>query len=169
MKTLAQIMGGLALSAAMTLGAPMPQAFAGEAEAALLKSYAGQFTGRGQLRGKTTESVACRLSLQSSSSQKLRYSGRCVMAGETVPLRGTLSYSDARKRYEATASGMGTVAGQKRGNGVTFTVGRDYRRQGQSGTFNVTFVLSGGAIAIDFAINDRANGAMRAHVPLGRS
>lgn len=163
-----RLVPAILLGALLTVGSPVAPIFAGEAEARLLQSYVGSYTGRGELRGQTRESVACRLNVTSSAAQRLRYSGRCVLAGETVPLSGSLSYSEARDRYEASASGMSTVVGQKRGNGVSFTMGRNYRRAGQSGTFQVSFVLSGGSIQVNFAIADRKNGQMTARVPMSR-
>jgi hypothetical protein len=55
----AAALAGLLLSAGFT-AAP---AFAGPAEVALLKSYIGEWRGRGTLVGASTESVVCRLSL----------------------------------------------------------------------------------------------------------
>ncbi len=154
--------------AALSFGC-VAQSFAGQAEADLLRSHAGTFTGQGQLIGETRADVTCNLTVEASSSQKLRYSGRCVLGGERVPLSGSISYSDANQRYEASARGLGTVAGSVRGNGVTFTMGRSYRQNGQRGTFAVTFVLSGGSISLEFNVADQANGAFRATVPLSRS
>jgi len=159
---------GMALGLTAAFAAPAPQSFAGPAETAFLQQYVGSYTGRGELRGgRTTESVSCRLNLQ-SGTQRFRYTGRCVLAGETVPLSGTISYSEERGGFVASGTGLGTVVGQKRGNGVAFTLGRDYRQKGQRGSANITFTLSGGAVAIDFAINDEQNGVLRAAVPLRR-
>ena len=156
------------LAAASALMPSIPVAYGGEAEAAFLRQHAGEFRGRGELRGKTTETVACRLSVQPSTGQRLRYSGRCAIAGETIPLRGTISYSDREGRYEASASGLGSVVGQQRGGGVAFTLGRDYKRQSQAGNFRVSFTLSGGSITLDLSVADAANGSFQARVPLSR-
>ncbi|MDB5621898.1 MAG: hypothetical protein JWR39_461 [Devosia sp.] len=146
----------------------VPVVRAGQAENAFLQQHVGDFTGRGELRGETTESVACRLQVQSSTAQRLRYSGRCVIAGDTIPLRGTIAYSDREGRYEASATGLGTVVGRAQNNGVSFTLGRDYRRQSRSGNFRVTFALSRGSITLDLTVADAANGAFQARVPLSR-
>lgn len=159
---------GAAFAIGCAAGTAVPPAYAGPAETAFLQSYVGQYTGRGQLTGgKTTEGVACRLSLQ-AGIERFRYTGRCTIAGESMPISGTINYSDQRGRYEASGSGMGTVAGAKKGNGVVFSMGRDYRYQGQQGTVEISFTLASGNAALDFAIADRDNGNLRAHVPLSR-
>ena len=156
------------VAAASVLLPLAPTAYAGEAEAAFLRQHVGEFTGRGELRGETTESVACRLEVQASTAQRLRYSGRCAIAGETIPLRGTISYSEREGRYEASASGLGTVVGQAQNGGIAFTLGRDYRRQSREGNFRVTFTLARGSITLDLTVADAANGAFQARVPLSR-
>jgi len=159
---------GMALGMSVAFAAPVSQSFAGPTETAFLQKYVGSYTGEGELRGgKTAEDVSCRLRLQ-SGEQRFRYTGRCVIGGESLPLSGTISYSDERGTFVASGTGLGTVAGQKSGNGVAFTLGREYRQKGQRGSANITFTLSGGAVAIDFAIRDEANGLLRANVPLSR-
>ncbi len=157
-----------ALVALALLGSPALPSMAGEAETALLTEYVGRWTGRGELRGETTETIACRLDIEPASNGEFRYDGRCAIAGETIPLDGRIRYSDENSRYEASGQNLGSVAGEARNGGVSFTFGEDYQRQGRSGTFRVRFVLAQGAINIDFAIADRENGNMQARVPLSR-
>lgn len=157
-----------ALVAVVLLGFPALPSTAGEAETALLTDYVGRWTGRGELRGETTETIACRLDIEPAGDGQFRYDGRCAIAGETIPLDGRIRYSDERGRYEASGQNLGNVAGEERNGGVAFTFGEDYEREGRSGTFRVRFVLARGAINIDFAIADRENGNMQARVPLSR-
>jgi hypothetical protein len=147
----------------------LPQAgWAAEQQAAFLNSYVGAYRGDGQLVGNTTETMACRLDVTASGPQRLRYTGQCVIAGERLPLRGTISYSDREERYEASATGFGSVVAAERGNGIVFALGRDYRRSGRTGSFQATFALSGGAITLQLQVSDNAEGGYTARVPLSR-
>ena len=154
--------------AAALSGLPVLPSSASETETAFLNNYVGRWTGRGELRGETTETIACRLDIEPASDGQVRYDGRCAIAGETIPLDGRIRYSDENGRYEASGQNLGAVAGEARNGGVAFTFGDEYRREGRSGTFRVRFVLARDAITIDFAIADRENGNMQARVPLSR-
>lgn len=155
-------LAGLCLAAAM---APVP-AFSGEAEVALLKTYAGSWKGRGVLVGGESETVVCRMSLDPGNQGKMNYSGRCAMAGTQVSVKGTIAYIDAKRRYEAAMSTnvgfSGLAIGQKSGNGLVFDL-KD-RAEDEAGNdmaitaaiqlvpdkinvqFNVVFVSSGDSI-----------------------
>jgi hypothetical protein len=113
-------LAGLALGTALAPNA----ALAGASEFALLQSYIGDWKGRGQLIGAESESVVCRLSINKGNGEKVTYSGRCALAGQTVAVNGTLAYIDARRRYEAAmttnAGFSGLAIGQKKGDGVSF-------------------------------------------------
>ena len=156
---------GVMLSLAM-IGAPVVQA--AEREAAFLQSYAGSYRGEGQLRGNTTETMACRLDVTASGAQRLRYSGQCVIAGERLPLRGSINFSDREGRYEASATGFGSVVAQPAGNGIAFTLARDYRRSGRAGTFQATFGLVGAGITLQLQVSDNEEGGYTARIPLSR-
>jgi hypothetical protein len=170
-KTIAQKSARLlgALCVAAIAASPVAPAFAGQSEAELLQSLTGDFTGRGELVGESSETIACALSIESSGEQRLSYSGRCVIAGERIPLRGTIRYNDTDARFEASAQGAGTVVGQERNGGIAFTLGRDYRQGGQEGTFQVTIALTGDSAAIGMQVADTQNGSFEGRVPLARS
>jgi hypothetical protein len=141
---------------------------AGETEASFLTGYIGNWTGRGELRGNTTETMACRLDVEQDGDQQIGFDGRCVIAGESFPLEGIIRYSDENTRYEASGRRMGSVVGEARNGGVAFTLGDDYSYQGRDGTFRVRFVLAQGSITIDFAVADRTEGSMLASIPLSQ-
>ncbi len=65
---------GLLLSA----GFVASPAVAGPADVELLKSYIGEWRGRGTLVGAATETVVCRLSLSQGNQDKVNYNGRCT-------------------------------------------------------------------------------------------
>jgi hypothetical protein len=114
--TRAAALAGLLLSA--TAGS-MPT-MAAPADVALLKSYIGEWRGRGVVIGASEESVVCRLSLTEGNQDKVNYNGRCALAGTNLSVAGTIAYIDASRRYEAAmtsnATFTGIAVGQKRGS-----------------------------------------------------
>ncbi len=143
-------------------------ALAAPAGDALLQSYAGEWRGRGVLKGETSETVVCRLSLQPSLGGKFSYSGRCALAGETIDLRGTLDYDEQSETFVARSSAK-SYRGVQTGGGVVFTMSQEFRREGHAGTFSAGFSLTGGTIKIDFRIEDTETGLSTARIPLKKS
>lgn len=168
--TRAAALAGLLLSS----GFAVVPAFAGPAEVALLKSYIGDWRGRGTLIGASTESVVCRLSLTPGNQDKVNYSGRCTLAGTNLSVAGTLAYIDAARRYEAAmtsnATFSGIAVGQKRGNGLVFNL-RDRRPDEVGKDMNITaqISLNGDAIGVTFEVVYVESGdSLRAQVPFSR-
>lgn len=154
------------LLAALVLLLPAT-AHAAPAGDALLQSYAGEWRGRGTLKGKISETVVCRLSLKPSAG-RFSYAGRCALAGETINLRGSLAYDERTKSFMAH-SGTKSVKGVPSGSGVVFTMSQQFRREGHSGTFSAGFSLTGGTIKINFRIEDSKTGVSTARIPLQKS
>ena len=142
-------------------------AMAAPAGDALLQSYAGEWRGRGTLKGEVSETVVCRLSLKPAGS-RFSYAGRCVLAGETISLRGSLEFDEKGKAFVAR-SGTKSYKGVASGGGVVFTMSQPFRREGHSGTFSAGFSLTGGTIKINFRIEDSDTGVSTARVPLKKS
>ncbi len=142
--------------------------FAAPAGSALLGSYAGDWRGRGMLKGTTNETVVCRLSLRPSSANRFSYAGKCALAGEPLTLRGTLEYDEASRSFVARTNNR-RFEGVRRGGGVVFTMSQKFRREGHSGTFSAGFSLTGGTIKIDFRIDDSTTGLSTARVQLQKS
>lgn len=168
--TRAAALAGLLLSS----GFAVVPAFAGPAEVALLKSYIGDWRGRGTLIGASTESVVCRLSLTQGNQDKVNYSGRCTLAGTNLSVAGTLAYIDAARRYEAAmtsnATFSGIAVGQKRGSGLVFNL-RDRRPDEVGKDMNITaqISLNGDAIGVTFEVVYVESGdSLRAQVPFSR-
>ena len=157
--TRAAALAGLLLSAGFS-AAP---AFAGPAEVALLKSYIGEWRGRGTLVGASTESVVCRLSLSQGNSDKVNYSGRCTLAGTNLSVAGTIAYVDASRRYEA-------AVGQKRGSGLVFNLrDRTPDEAGKEMNISAQIALNGDAISVAFEVVYVESGdSLRADVPFAR-
>lgn len=157
---------GLAIAVA-TMAAP---AFAGPAEVALLKSYEGNWRGRGQVVGTDTETVTCRMSLTDGNDDKVNYAGRCAMAGSNLAINGTLAYIEASRRYEgamtSNANFSGVAVGQKIGSGIVFNL----QSRGLSDSADVeiatSITLAPGVITVNFRATDVKTGRMvNASVP----
>ncbi|HTJ58759.1 MAG TPA: hypothetical protein VL418_14495 [Devosiaceae bacterium] len=155
---------------AVTIGTFAAPAFAGPAEIALLKSYEGNWRGRGQVVGTDSESVTCRMSLTEGNDDKVNYAGRCALAGSNLSINGTLAYIEASSRYEgamtSNADFSGVAVGQKVGNGIVFNL----KSRGLSDSANVeiatSITLSPGVITVNFRATDVKTGRMvNASVP----
>lgn len=154
-----------ALLAAMLLPTVAP-ALAGPAEAALLQEYVGTWKGEGRLTGAEEGAVVCRLTLRPAGA-KVAFSGRCAYDGSGAKsFSGTMTYNDAKKRFESTSSASRTVAGKKSGGGIVFTTEQSDRR----GTVTSTLSLNGGTIEVDFRMVDaRTKKVTRGNIPFARS
>jgi hypothetical protein len=162
----------------LLIAAPMAAApaYAAAADVALLKSYLGDWRGRGELIGAEKESVVCRLSLTEGNQDKVNYNGRCSMAGTSVSVSGSMAYNDAARRYEAAMTSnitfTGLAIGQKRGNNIVFNLKEKNKDdQGQELTVTAAITLSGSGekIAVDFAVVFNATGeSLKASVPFSK-
>ncbi|MDB5529272.1 MAG: hypothetical protein JWR51_2375 [Devosia sp.] len=158
----------------VSMGAAATPAFAAPADVALLKSYIGEWRGRGTLTGADTETVVCRLSLKEGNNDKVNYSGRCTLAGTNLAINGTLAYVDASRRFEAAmtsnATFTGIAVGQKRGNGLVFNLReRDQDEEGKEMGISANITLSSDAINVSFEVVYIATGeSMRAQVPFSK-
>ncbi|HHY49724.1 MAG TPA: hypothetical protein GYA10_08265 [Alphaproteobacteria bacterium] len=153
---LARSVAIVGLSAAGCLAATGP-VFAGKAEVAMLQSYVGSWKGRGQLIGAESESVVCRMTISPGNDDKVNYSGRCALAGQTVAVNGTLAYIDAKRRFEAAmttnAGFTGLAIGQKSGGGVVFNL-REKEQDDQGNDLQITagITLTEARITVDFNV-----------------
>lgn len=149
-------------------------AFAAKADVDLLKSYIGEWKGRGTLVGAESESVVCRLSLSEGNSDKVNYSGRCSLAGTSLSVNGTLAYNDAKKQYEAAMTSnvtfSGLAIGKKQGDGIVFNLKeRDTDEQGNDMTITAAITLKTQKIDVDFSVLFNASGDMlKASVPFNK-
>ncbi|MGV8954502.1 MAG: hypothetical protein ACOH2M_25625 [Cypionkella sp.] len=156
------------------MGAAASPAVAAPADVALLKSYIGEWRGRGTLTGANTETVVCRLSLKPGNDDKVNYSGRCTLAGTTLSINGTLAYVDASRRFEAAmtsnATFSGIAVGQKRGSGLVFNLReRDQDEEGKDMNITADITLSADAIKVGFEVMYVETGeSMSAQVPFSK-
>jgi hypothetical protein len=170
--------GSLARAAALvgllfSAGSVVTPAFAAKAEVELLKSYLGNWKGRGTLSGANTETVVCKLAITPGNADKINYSGRCTLAGSNLAINGTLAYIDEKGRYEAAmtsnATFSGIAVGRKQGGGVVFNLKERDTTEGQDMTITADIVLNNGAINVAFNVVDNASGeTIRAKVPFSK-
>ncbi|NMA98903.1 MAG: hypothetical protein GX970_12465 [Phyllobacteriaceae bacterium] len=167
--TRAGALAGLMLSA--FAAAP---AVAAPADVALLKSYIGEWRGRGVVYGASQESVVCRLSLTEGNQDKVNYNGRCTLAGTNLSVAGTMAYIESSKRYEAAmtsnATFNGIAVGQKRGSGLTFNLReREKDEDGKDMNISAQIQLTKEAINVVFEVVYVHSGdSLRAEVPFSR-
>ncbi|MEO6394535.1 MAG: hypothetical protein ABIO40_01320 [Devosia sp.] len=122
-------------------------ATAGTAETAFLAKYVGSWTGSGKMTGAETGPISCRLTFKQSGA-KVNYAGRCNFKDMGAQsFTGTLSYNDAKARYESRANGK-TVIGTRQGNALTFV--SSIRTMEGSGTSAMT--LGPNTLTIDTTI-----------------
>ena len=168
--TRAAALAGVIASAGLS-AAP---AFAGPAEVALLKSYIGDWRGRGTLIGASKESVVCRLSLTEGNQDKVNYRGRCALAGTNLSVAGTMAYVESSRRFEAAmtsnATFTGIAVGQKRGSGLIFNLReREEDEEGKELSISAQIHLNGDAIQVTFEVVYVESGdSLRAQVPFSR-
>jgi hypothetical protein len=167
----ARMTGAAALLA--VIGASITPAFAGPAEVALLKSYEGNWRGRGTVVGSDTEKVTCRMSLTPGNQDKVNYAGRCALAGTDLAINGTLAYIDSNQRYEGAMTSninfSGVAVGRKQDNGIVFSL----KSRGMSDNANVEvtadIILTPGVITVKFnAVDVNTGKVLNASVPFSR-
>ncbi len=155
-------------------GAPALPAYAAPADVALLKSYIGEWRGRGTVTGANSETVVCRLSLKPGNQDKVNYTGRCTVAGSQLSMNGTIAYVDASKRYEAAMTSnvafSGIAVGLKRGGGLIFNLReRDQDEEGKEIGITAQIALNANAIDVNFEVMYIATGEyLRAEVPFSK-
>ena len=172
MTDLGPVSRAVALAGLMLCGAAaLAPAYAAPADVALLKSYIGDWRGRGVLIGANTETVVCRLSLTEGNEDKVNYNGRCTLAGTQLSVAGTMAYVEKNRRYEAAmtsnATFNGLAVGQKRGKGLVFNLReRDEDEEGKDLNITAQIALSEDAISVTFDVVYVESGdSLRAEVP----
>lgn len=140
-----------ALLAVGLAGAAAPS-YAGPQETAQLQKYAGVWNGRGTIQGAENGTAVCKLTFK-PNGEKLSYSGRCSLAGNSNSFKGTMIYDEGSNRYVMSTSAGGetqTVAGQRNGGSIVFVTGGSDRR----GSYQSTMTLGGSSIQMNFAFQD---------------
>jgi hypothetical protein len=162
---LARALSVLGLVASTGFAQPV---LAAQADVDLIKSYIGEYQGRGTFQAEERETLVCRLTLSAGNQDKVNFRGRCAVAGTTLSINGTIAYIN--NRYEAAmtsnASFSGTAIGQRSGQSIVFNFqdsSQDENGQAMSLTANIT--LQSGTVSVDFNVTT-ADGTYQATVPL---
>ena len=168
---LARVVGAAGLIA--VLGMSVAPAFAGPAEVALLKSYEGTWRGKGQLSGTSNDQVSCRMSLNEGNSDKINYSGRCLIEGANLSINGTLAYIEASGRYEGAMTSnvnfSGVAIGQKQGNGIVFNLKSRGTADEANYEISAGITLTPGVITVEFKATDVTTGkGVTANIPFSK-
>jgi hypothetical protein len=156
----ARIVGAAGLAA--TLAGFAAPALAGQAEAALLKSYEGNWRGEGTAVGTDTERVTCRMALTPGNQDKVNYAGRCTLAGTNLSINGTLAYIDDSSRFEGAMTSnlnfSGVAVGKKQADGIVFNLQSRGQQDNTDLEINAAIVLSPGTITVQFKATDIKTG-----------
>lgn len=152
---------------------PSAAVFAAQQDIDLLKSYIGEWRGRGTLTADgNTETIVCKLDVTSSSNTKINYNGRCSVAGGAVGITGTMAFVEDKNRFEAvmaSADFKGTAIGKRRTSGIDFTLRPD-PSTGNQKDVAVGLTLNGDKIGVDFRVTDTASGkSTKAIIPFEKA
>lgn len=167
--------GAIALAGIMLAGGAGAPALAAPADVALLQTFVGNWSGRGEIVGSDRHCVRCRMTLSSGNQGKVNYHGTCTLGGAQLSVAGTIAYIEAQQRYEAAmttnASFTGVAIGQKRGNGLVFNLReRETDDAGTELSIAAQIVLRPDAINVVFDVMDIATGdSLRAEVPFDKT
>lgn len=165
----------LVISACLAMAATLPSsaALAAPDDMALLRSYLGEWQGKGTLTGADIYPMRCQLSLLEGNAGRVNYSGRCHVEGVNLSLNGSLAYIEKLRRFEAAmttnAAFSGVAIGQKRGETLVFNLNERDRAEGKDLTITARIVLDRGGIEVEFyAVYDQTGENLRAQVPFSR-
>lgn len=153
------------LATAAVAGTPTQTAFAAQADIDLLQSYVGDWRGRGNAKLASTgedETVLCKMTFKKSAAAKIGLDGRCSLAGTTLSMRGTVSYVEERKRFEAVMSSntsfQGVAIGKRRGKNLSFALDNVKSDSNDAFDIAVALELASGGINVRFDILHRESG-----------
>ena len=123
-------------------------AYAGPAEDAFLGKLTGAWSGGGTATGADAGPITCSMTFRPADGGT-HFSGSCNAAGVGFEqsFSGSVTYNDAKKRYEAVSNGRNQV-GTKSGGGVTFVT----KITGMVGKGTSTMKLTTNRITIDVAL-----------------
>ncbi|MEX1179491.1 MAG: hypothetical protein WEB63_01580 [Cucumibacter sp.] len=165
------------LALAILAPGALPVAVAAEADVALIKSYVGNWRGRGDIvwGGGTeeAETLLCRMSVEDTAPTKIGVDGRCSLAGGTLNMLGTIAYVDATRRFEAIVSSntafTGIAIGHRTGESLSFDL-RDYKGDDDSlYDISAQIELNGDAIQMSMRVVNKESGQVTlADIPFER-
>ncbi|HCO56130.1 hypothetical protein V6617_09685 [Pelagibacterium nitratireducens] len=141
----------------------------------LLKSYVGEWRGRGSAVLASTgkeETVVCRMSVEDTGAARITFDGRCTLAGRTIAVAGTMIWNEQASQYEAAMSsvaGFQSLAiGRRSGDDVNFEL-INRNAEGKEYQIEAAMALQGARIGMDLQITDLSTGGITtAQVPFSQ-
>jgi hypothetical protein len=158
----------------MTLaGVAAQPAFAAQSDIEYLATYEGDYVGVGQVSGEDNETIHCRMSMTPGNEDKINYQGRCLLAGATLSIAGTIAYNTSAHQYEAVMTSntafTGRAIGHRSGNDISFKLDQRAVEKGSDLSIAVGIALHSGAIDVNFQVVDASTGKLtKALVPFKR-
>lgn len=148
-------------------------AFAAQSDLDLLKSYVGDWRGRGTVdRQGKEESVVCKLEVSANGATKIILKGACSLAGGKLTWSGTMAYLPDQDQFIAVISSntdySGQAVGKRGGDGIVFDLREIEDKKGKRDV-SVAMALRDDVINVDFKVTDAADGKVtHALVPLSK-
>lgn len=149
-------------------------AFAAPADVEFLRTFLGDWRGRGVLTGANSETIVCKMSLTEANDGKINFGGRCSLAGTTLTMAGTVAYIEANRRFEAAMTSNvafdSKAIGRRQGDSIVFSL-RDTQEDEEGNAFRVEaeMVLAADKIKVDFNVTFADSGdTLKASVPFSK-
>ncbi|WP_027835385.1 hypothetical protein [Maritalea myrionectae] len=176
LKHIANAFKALILGAVLASGFSTPS-FAGKADIELLKSYVGNWRGRGEAKLASTgadETVLCKMDFTDTGPDRIGLTGRCSLAGSTFSMRGTVAYVEKNRRYEAVMSSntsfSGVAVGRRSGKNLNFSLLNVKSESDDAFDIGVGLQLRNGQIYVKFDIvHKESGGKSTANIPFSKS
>lgn len=174
-KPIANAIKALILGAVLLSGFATPS-FAGKADIELLKSYVGNWRGRGDAKLASTnekETVLCKMNFTDTGPDRIGLKGRCSLAGTTFSMRGTVAYVEKNRRFEAVmttnTSFQGVAIGRRSGKNLNFSLLNVKAENDDAFDIGVGLQLRNGRIYVKFNILHKASGGKSsANIPFSK-
>ncbi|TDQ66245.1 hypothetical protein ATL17_0236 [Maritalea mobilis] len=175
-KHIANAFKALILGAVLASGFSTPS-FAGKADIELLKSYVGNWRGRGEAKLASTgedETVLCKMDFTDTGPDRIGLRGRCSLAGTTLSMRGTVAYVEKNRRFEAVMSSntsfQGVAIGRRSGKNLNFSLLNVKAENDDAFDIGVGLQLRNGQIVVKFDIlHKESGGKSTANIPFSKS
>jgi hypothetical protein len=149
-------------------------AAAAPADVEFLRTFLGDWRGRGVVTGENSETIVCKMALSEGNDEKINFSGRCSLAGTTLTMAGTVAYIEANRRFEAAMTSNVSFDSKaivrKQGDSIVFTL-RDTQKDEEGKDFKIdaAMILAAGKINVDFNITFADSGeVLKASVPFSK-
>ncbi|MCF4098298.1 hypothetical protein [Maritalea mediterranea] len=176
LKHIANALKALLLGAVLASTFSVPS-FAGKADIELLKSYVGNWRGRGEAKLASTgekETVLCKMDFTDNGYDRIGLKGRCSLAGTTLSMRGTVAYVEKNRRFEAVMSSntsfQGVAIGRRSGKNLNFSMVNVQAENDDAFDIGVGLQLRNGQIVVNFDIlHKESGGKSTARIPFSKS